>query len=200
MAFERPRWAAVVGALLLALAVPATAQTVAYPNVDASQMTRNVNTPEPTLWRPNEAEQSVPLELLSRLRDALALERPAEAYGLYHQEFRAENTLEAYSAEDRRWAIGRITLTRQTWYPQPAGQPHNLYVAFDLISRVDDGTYVCGYVLMSRIGPGGSAFKVLRTEMTYIDRGLIDGDLPRPEIAAQANCWLGEDVQTQLNP
>jgi hypothetical protein len=206
MAFERRAAFAIMLIAGAAMPVAAGGQTPPPPAtvhavIDTDMMVRNVNTPAPTDWRPDEAEQSLPLELFARYRDALANRQYAAAYAMGHPEFQGTQTVEAFAAAEAeaRWARGRIALTRMSWYPAPAGQPHNLYVAFDLVSRLDSGDFVCGYVIFSRIAPTGADFRLLNQRITYVEPSLVVGGMPQADITPSLDCWLGEGVRTQLN-
>jgi hypothetical protein len=198
--------AGLVTAALAAVAIGGSASaalqvtTLRYPEIDGAEMVRNVNTPQPTAWRPTEAEQQVPLNVFSSYRDALATDRTADAYAMFHDSYRANVSLADFASNTAgSWARGRIRITRQTWYPQPAGQPHHLYVAIDYISRLEDGSIACGYVMISRIGPSGADFRLNGGMDHLIEPSLVTDGLPRADVAAQIHCWLGDNVVTMLN-
>jgi hypothetical protein len=186
--------------LSAAASLPAQAPAALSP-IEAGGMLRNVNTPSPNPWRPNADEQQVPLDLFSAYRTALASGDIAGAYAMWDPAWRTTTSQAEYAYSTLPdWARGRIGLTRQTWYPAPAGQPYNLYVAIDYMAQLADGRFVCGYLMTARVAETGSDFIVTSAQETYIEASLLSGGLPDAAMAAQLSCWLGEDVRTLVNP
>jgi hypothetical protein len=204
MAFERAPTAlhTLIGAVMLCSATPLFAQApTALPPIEADGLLRNVNTPSPTTWRPNAEERQVPLDLFSAYRTAMATGDMLAAYAMWDPAWRKTTSQAEFASSERPdWARGRIGLTRQTWYPAPAGQPYNLYVAIDYVALLADGRFACGFLMTARAAETGNDFVVTSAQQTYIAASLLDGRLPEPTTAALLPCWLGEDVRTLHNP
>lgn len=180
--------------------VPAEPRPDAVVDVDTSAMVRNVNTPQPTDWRPSAVEEEAPLALFLRYRATLRAGDLVTAYAMLSDGLRAEIS-EADSVtidRERRWYDGPVKLTRMTWYPDPAGAAPGLYVAIDFASVLPDGSFSCGYVIIHRAA-GQAGYAVSRVDSSYIPSELATAE-HMPGILANLPCWLGPGVATSLNP
>lgn len=201
MDFKRKTLRAVIAALsttILLSGFAVAAQPVV--DIDTGAMVRNVNTPQPTPWRPTEAEEEQPLDLLRRYRLSLRAGDSVAAYRLLTPGLRADLSVAENAEIDRtrRWIADPISLTRMTWYPNPAGAEPGLYVAMDFASRGSDGSFHCGYVMAFRPAEE-TEFLISRIDTASFERAAVESD-DFARILAQLPCWLGETVPTSLNP
>ena len=92
----RPFLTSVLSACMCLIAAPALAQTAdiaaTLPEIEVRGAIYNVNTPTPTGWRPDEREQSVPLDLFARYRALLATGAYEQAYMMLSARQRAESS------------------------------------------------------------------------------------------------------------
>jgi hypothetical protein len=193
--FSDRLFAAVAGALIASVVVPAAAQApLLGPEVE-----RAVNAPEGVTFTPTAADESEAMGRVASYTMALAKRDFASAYAMLRLSFQASNPRLEWEMNQRKrptlWADGTIRILRLSWYQDPGGQPPGLYAAFDFRGDRPDGTMDCGYVVVHRAAPG-SAFTVVRTDTSEIPSEMMEDGIPKTDVLRQLPCYLGKGIAT----
>jgi hypothetical protein len=171
------------------------------PPLIAPEVERDVVVPGGVIFKPTAADEEGAVDRFAEYTLALARRDYAAAYAMLRLSFQAANPRLEWEMNLRKraaiWADGRIRVLRLSWYPDPAGQPPGLYVAFDFRGDRADGTMDCGYVVVHRAKPGGG-FTVVRIDTSEVPSPLMEDGVPKADVLKQLPCYLGKGIATSF--